>query len=840
MVEAGKNSQITFKVVVLGQNNPSQEVKFTLSGNTSAKTVISALGVLTIATDEASKVLIVKATSVVDQNYFINAYVTINEALSLPDTGIPDIPEAPLEQSYVRTRDKSGKAMWEKTPDDIPLEPNGADYVRTRDAEGKPGWKEVVVIEDVPEDAHNKQFIRTRDENGKAQWQEVTIEGGGRGGYQGTFENYGDLMSYEVPEDAHPGDYAIVASDVNHQNYPAIYVLDEDMNWVFDVVLGRPFILGDKLDVLYVLDNEVHSQYLRDIEQIADFDTTEKRWELAESESAWKLVTELHPGFWNMIRRNPDRFKALVAMDRKTGNTKLYLTCFLDNHEFVIPFPDHYEEGAKAIIEEEIVNPEPAAPDTLSWTNTIQNGNMLVAMNQDQYIRYEFDWDSFTLTVKEQTPIESEEEPGVSPWATVVGEYTYLKNGEVVGPLKDVTDTTGYLWVANRESFMIGSAGDGTQMFCYNIDDDTYFIFDVPAGQKKNYHFATDLNERYFMFWISQTSAVWGDRKTQETKIITWRPSGYSGLSEPGEFTRPSISIDGKLYYHTSTQANTPQFSAVSFDSGDFYAQAPQNGQSASAIGLNDGKRVMSNSPDGLINIYTDNGRTLDRTYYNTPEGNHYYVVVPTGRDNQLLFIKVNDMAPSSGPVWFIFDPDQITPDLDNHTTEHDGVIARSSHTDKWCEQTNPQGKGCAYRMETDAGFCYLLTFATEKDAGLLIQYDEATQQWTEHDMPFGGLGNDSHSYNQPGLLDGTIIMTTDSEGNLHGYDVVNHTDVDVSEIDSGGHHGENDSNFIQIDDTHFAWCTDEGITLYRMTRNGNFREILKVPEHQGIVHGFG
>lgn len=55
------------------------------------------MGVLTIAADEVSKVLIVRATSIADTNYFVSAYITISEAKSTPATGIPDVPEAPLE-----------------------------------------------------------------------------------------------------------------------------------------------------------------------------------------------------------------------------------------------------------------------------------------------------------------------------------------------------------------------------------------------------------------------------------------------------------------------------------------------------------------------------------------------------------------------------------------------------------------------------------------------------------------------------------------------------------------------------------------------------------------------
>lgn len=46
------------------------------------------------------------------------------------------------------------------------------------------------------------------------------------------------------------------------------------------MVFGRKPILGDKLDILYVLDNGVHSQLIKDIEVLSEFDTNEKRYEL--------------------------------------------------------------------------------------------------------------------------------------------------------------------------------------------------------------------------------------------------------------------------------------------------------------------------------------------------------------------------------------------------------------------------------------------------------------------------------------------------------------------------------------------------------------------------------
>jgi len=253
---------------------------------------------------------------------------------------------------------------------------------------------------------------------------------------------------------------------------------------------------------------------------------------------------------------------------------------------------------------------------------------------------------------------------------------------------------------------------------------------------------ACDLHERYFMMFIDGTHAVWVDRKTQQVKQVIWRPTGYTGLSTPTELTRPSISVDGKYYLHTSTNQSTPAFTTFDFDTGNFVTESPNNGTSSSAIGLSDGKRVATNTPEGLISIYdlADDG-TMKRIHYETPFACRY-VVTPTGYGNNLLFVKVE--AAANCPAWFVYDCDTYQ------------ITSRSSFTNRYCLQTNPQGKGCSYIAESAEGPRYLLTFANAVDSGLIIERD-MTQHgvWNEYELPFGGLGNDKHNYNQPLVLNG-------------------------------------------------------------------------------------
>lgn len=88
-------------------------------------------------------------------------------------------------------------------------------------------------------------------------------------------------------------------------------------------------------------------------------------------------------------------------------------------------------------------------------------------------------------------------------------------------------------------------------------------------------------------------------------------------------------------------------------------------------------------------------------------------------------------------------------------------------------------------------------------------------------------------------MNDGTVLITTDSNGNPRGYDMVNHTEVDLSDLPTSPSI-DGDNNLVQIDDNHIAWCTHEGIVVYRTDESGGRAEIIKIPEQQGIVLGFG
>lgn len=818
-VESDPGHRITFKATVIGQNNPSQEVIWSLDGNLKAETTINQMGVLTIATDETARVLKITATSVADSTVKSTSYVTISKTQDTPDTGIEDVPNDPLNMNYQRRIDENGRTYWVKYPE---VGNDGQRYMRRyNQVTGEYEWEP---YPEIPLDG--KQYARQYNAlTRKVEW--VEVEAGGRPDAPmnlGTVGTKAELDEFDIPVNAMDGDFIYVENDESQGHCPTMYIVHTnergEKEFVLSMVFGRKPILGDKLDILYVLDNSVHSQLIKDIEVLSEFDTNEKRYELYKSPSAWRLVTELHEGFWKEVMKHPDWYKMLVGMARDDGSTKAYITCFTDEHEF-----EHYKT-------QDIDNPDPIQ-NTLTWTNTVQPGNVFTAANASRLIQYLFHLDTMSLTVGSQEEIPPGTEPGVTPWATVIGEYSTLINGVTIGPLADVTDPTGYVWVSEHEKFMLGSAGDGSQMFCYNIDTGDYFIFEVPNQSREHiydvdvpFSMATDVNERYFFLFVNDNIGVWGDRVAKQSKIVNWHPIGYSGLSDPGPYTKPGIDPSGKFYMHTSTEPSTPTFTSFSFDTGYIVTEGPVDGTSSSAICLNNNV-VFTNTPEGRIITYNFDpvGGTLtvrahgDDNY--TPHACRY-VVEATTNGNQVLCVKVE--AGANCPVWFVYDCDSDT------------IIAESANREEneYCSQTNPQAKSCTYELPTSAGERYLLSSATTKQ-GLVLSYEGGT--WKEVTIPFGGLDNTKHEYNQPILMnDGDILITQDDTGNPVGFDLVKMEVVDLDEV----LHPGGDAHMVQLDDTHFMWCTDQGSQLLRSKEDGTQEVVLELPEQQWIVFGFG
>lgn len=814
-VESDPGHRITFKATVIGQNNPSQEVIWSLDGNLKAETTINQMGVLTIATDETARVLKITATSVADSTVKSTSYVTISKTQDTPETGIEDVPNDPLNMNYQRRIDENGRTYWVKYPE---VGNDGQRYMRRyNQVTGEYEWEP---YPEIPLDG--KQYARQYDSITRTvKWVEVEASGGGRPDAPinlGTVDTKAELDRFEIPADSMDGDFIYVENDETQGHCPTMYIVQTnergEKEFVLSMVFGRKPILGDKLDILYVLDNGVHSQLIKDIEVLSEFDTNEKRYELYKSPSAWHLVTELHEGFWNTMFEK-GWIKALYGMARADGSVRGYVTCFTDNeHEF-----EHY-------LTRDVNNPQPIN-NTLGWTNTVQPGVVFTAGNSTQLIQYRLDIKNpEELHVISQEAVDPETTPGVTPWAMVIGQYSTLMNGEIIGPLEDVTDNRGFVWVSEHEKFMIGSAGNGTQMFCYNIDDDNHFIFEVPNVVRdttrpyRAFQMATDVNERYIFFYVNQNDGVWIDRKTQEVKQIRWRPTGYSGLSDPGELTKPSISPDGEYYMHTSTNPETPNFTTFSFETGNIVTEGPTDGVTSSAICL-ESNLIFTNTPEGLIITYDFNPTrgTITERHRETPFATRY-VVEFTTNGNQVLCVKVE--AGQNCPLWFVYDVSQ------------DRIVAQSATTTGYCEQTNPQAKSCTYELKTSVGERYLLSRA-DQDGGIILAYDG--NNWQEVAIPFGGLGNTAHEYNQPVVMnDGDVLITQREDGTPVGFNLVTMKEVELEEIlDPGG-----DAHMVQIDDVHYAWCTNNGSQLIRVEEDGTQKVILEIPEQQLIVFGFG
>lgn len=120
-----------FQAIVYGNNSPSQEVTWSLSGNTSSLTTISEDGLLWISMDEKAKTLTVTATSVQDTTKSGTAEVTVVHGKKL---SLGQIRKYWLQRGmsmYVYTRVNgtlNGSITWECSPQDL-LSANPTDAV---------------------------------------------------------------------------------------------------------------------------------------------------------------------------------------------------------------------------------------------------------------------------------------------------------------------------------------------------------------------------------------------------------------------------------------------------------------------------------------------------------------------------------------------------------------------------------------------------------------------------------------------------------------------------------------------------------------------------------------
>ena len=85
-------------------------------------------------------------------------------------------------------------------------------------------------------------------------------------------------------------------------------------------------------------------------------------------------------------------------------------------------------------------------------------------------------------------------------------------------------------------------------------------------------------------------------------------------------------------------------------------------------------------------------------------------------------------------------------------------------------------------------------------------------------------------------MNDGDVLITQREDGTPVGFNLVTMQEVKLEDIlDPGG-----DAHMVQIDDVHYAWCTDNGSQLIRVEEDGTQKVILEIPEQQLIVFGFG
>ena len=120
-----------FQAIVYGNNSPSQEVTWSLSGNTSSLTTISEDGLLWISMDEKAKTLTVTATSVQDTTKSGTAEVTVvhGKKLSLGQIRKYWLQRGMSMYVYARVNGTlNGSITWECSPQDL-LSANPTDAV---------------------------------------------------------------------------------------------------------------------------------------------------------------------------------------------------------------------------------------------------------------------------------------------------------------------------------------------------------------------------------------------------------------------------------------------------------------------------------------------------------------------------------------------------------------------------------------------------------------------------------------------------------------------------------------------------------------------------------------
>jgi len=94
---------------------------------------------------------------------------------------------------------------------------------------------------------------------------------------------------------------------------------------------GGGITLGSQLDVMNILDNKNHSKFLKDIYEIPDFNTNEKRWELFNSPTSWKYVVDDHRAFWNWIRESENYRQFVLVPEVNTGVPNDRITVMTDD-----------------------------------------------------------------------------------------------------------------------------------------------------------------------------------------------------------------------------------------------------------------------------------------------------------------------------------------------------------------------------------------------------------------------------------------------------------------------------------------------------------------------------
>ncbi len=560
--------------------------------------------------------------------------------------------------------------------------------------------------------------------------------------------------------------------------------------------------LGNKLDVLNVLDNKVHSIYLKDIDILPDFDSNAKRWELYNSPSSWDLVAVQHRGYWNMIHEY-QRYKAVVGT-LANGVTTETVTSFTDTNEFV-----QYNTNVLT----------PVMANAYRRINMNGKSQRLLTYTSPDMREYVYDPQAAQFNQIRYIN-RAGIVPAATPWLTMMGAAALIQdnNNQQIAEMAGATNFTSDVFVSPMHKFCIGAAGVATEMLCYNIDTKTSFKFDVPAVAAASFNMFTDCNERYIFFMISTTQGVWVDRQTQQSRILTFSMA----LVHMTGLMKGMVSPDGTMFAYTDTTAANPKLRIVRMFDGQIIFTSSTVGACYSAIWTKE-NRIFVNTTANVLSEYTVTGSgtvsVAERDAYLTPASGPYMLhYIPYA--DQFVAIKIT--TGSQALYSFL---DAITGELIQNDV-NSAIIGR---------YVNTNGKSHMQYLPTNGVNKYriLIPTTTANDTRFL-EWNATTNLWEETKITATSNVSANNWYQPPITMNNDqFLLVMHNTNQFAAFDMQNRI--------NRGLNAATNANlvFMQLDTTHFAEKGDSRLVLYRLNANHTFTQVVAPAQIDGVFVGF-